>query len=576
MAIKIPGDTGLGTKTPGVIAEGTPRPVKKIRTDIGLEIAQGVTRLAGVVAGDLIEKQAKADKAAHDEMMSGAKIESLNIQAEVVQGSKDIVANKEYDVERKQQEFSKLLEKAETDFTDRIPEDARDELAPAIASSSINAKLKFDESITAQVNNQRVANMEKSLLEIEDFSFANPGHEADIKANAHILIDASPESATAKVKRKANIDNVIDTNAVRNEIALGDPEVLLKDLNKRTEGGSYAKYKGMSAANRTLYTKQARDAVIVKRGQKIANDLWEGPKGPQDKFDLIDVEDMTETARKRASTEAAAKVAVTRIRERATLHNQARAARITSNQATIWEAHDKGAKSTAIYKMAEFVELPAPQRMEIENTLSRIAEAAIKKDTLALKNKQLEYFDKLSQDAGLLLETDLLADHRERKITDGQYTSLRTMQKEGSLKAEKMKEAHRILIAARDANLFDKKTIENSRQYAATVEKVHEFGAANPEGDPLEFVDGIINPKKESWVMDLLDTFTARNYYYQRFVAEDQEPAQTAPPIERPKVVSGTVLDDEDIARRYINQAGGDRDKARELARQDGYTWEIR
>ena len=346
MAIRIPGaaEQGLGRKTPGAIAEGTPRPVPKIRTDIGLEIAQGITRLAGAVAGDLIEKQEKADRAAHDEMMSTAKIDSLHIQAKVVQGGKEIAENESYTVEEKQREYSKLLEQVELDFNDKIPEDARDELRPGIASAGINAKIKLDETIAAQVKNQRIASLETSLLEIEDFSFENPGHEADIKKQSHILIDASPESPTQKVKRKANIDNVIDSNAVKNELALGDPEALLADLTKKTEGGSFAKYKGMSPANRTALTKQARDTVSANRGFKIANDLWEKSDGATDKFALIDIEKMTETARKRAGTEEAANAAVTRIRERATLHNQARAARIKSNETTIWQAHDKPAQ----------------------------------------------------------------------------------------------------------------------------------------------------------------------------------------------------------------------------------------
>ena len=496
MAIKIPSaaELGVGRRTPGAIAGGTPRPIPKIRTDIGLEIAQGLTQLAGTVVEIQRIKQEKAEKIRHDEAKNNALKTNMGLKAGIIRGSKEIEAREDLDFEGKDQEQEKLLAGIEGEFRDKIPQEFQSELSVDLRRIAEKDKLDYENTRAVQIKNKRVADAEMLLLEVETFSSEYPGNEKAAKEQARIIIDASPLSATDKVKRKKSIDSVIDLNTVNNELALGDPKALLDNLQEKTEGGAYANYRGLSSANRTKAIKQARDAVSVNRGFQIANDLWD-KQGPEDKFDLIDVEDLTETARKRAGTEEAANAAVTRIRERATLHNQARNAKISSNETTIWEAHDNGAKSAAIYKMQEFVELPAENRLAIQKTLSSIAERTSKEETFALKMEQISRFEELNDDSAELRKVDLMAELRAKKITESQYNTLKGVLDKGSLESNQSTEAFNMLKQAKKDMKFnpDDET-DNRRQYAAASDKIHDYILTNPNGDPITFADAILNP----------------------------------------------------------------------------------
>lgn len=568
MAIKIPGaaEVGLGRKTPGAIAEGLARPVPKIRTGVGLEIAQAGVRLAGAVVAEQRVEQEKIEKTQREEAVSRAKIANMGFQGAIISGSKDIIARKDLDIEGKRSELNILLQNVEGDFNKIIPGDLQPQLAVDLARTGFTVRNNFDDALAIQVKDARVADMETALREVETFSSENPGFESDVKRQAHILIDASPESATQKVERKARIDRVVDSNTIKNELVLGDPKVVLERLREKTESGAFANYKGLLSADRTAFTSQAQDAATVNTGFKMANDLWD-TQGPKDKFDLVDIEKLTETVRGRATSERAAKAAVTRLRERATLHNQARNATITSHKATIWEAYDKGVKSAGILKMPEFTDLPAPERLAIQNELATISGRMSKAETLTLKADQRDRYDELVGDPALLRATDVSAEFRNRKIDESGRNALQKLKEVGTLQTIQAKEAQALLRGAERNGLYNPDdSVDNSRLYAADVETLQDYIVEHPNADPFVFVEELLKPPESQFIKKLLKVLTFGGPTTRGFKTPRELKA------ERIGRLTGKALDRAG-AQRFLDLANGDPVKARELAREDGFNF---
>jgi hypothetical protein len=567
MAIKIPGaaEVGLGRRTPGAIAEGLPRPVREI-PGIGFDIARAGLQFVGAVVSEQQIRAEKVDRAARDEAVSRANTNIIGLQGSMARESKSILANPDLDVAGRKTAFNKMLAETDGEFRKIVPQELQVKLEPMLKRTSEAVTTAFADAIAGQVKDARVADLETTLREVETFTSENPGFEQEAKKQAHILIDASPEAATIKVERKKKIDRTIDSNTVKNELVLGDPKVVLERLREKTKSGAFANYRGLTSADRTAFTSQAQDAATTNTGFKIANDLWD-TQGPKDKFDLIDIEKLTETARGRATSERAAKAAVTRLRERATLHNQARNATITSHEAAIWEAHDNKVKSAGIFKMREFTDLPAPERKAIERELELISERMSKGETLTLKANQRDRYDELVSDPALLRATDISAEFRNRKIDESGRNALQKLKEVGTLQTVQAKEAQALLRDAERNGLYDPDDdVNNSRLFTADVETLKEYIVEHPNADPFAFVEELLKPPESQFIKKLLKVLTFGGPTTRGFKTPREIKA------ERIRGLTGKTLDRAG-AQRFLDLANGDPVKARELAREDGFSF---
>jgi len=514
MAIKIPGarEVGIGRKTPGAIPAGTPRFVPEIDTGIGLELLQAGLKLAGGVVSAERAKAQKLEVKQLEEAKSQVGMFTMGLQGRIASESSAIARREDLDIAGKQEEYSSMVQKMEGEFTAAVPDALRLEFAERLKRTEVDVKLKFDNALIGQVNDKRIADIETGLFEIENWSAENAGFEASAKKQAHTLIATSPEKATVKADRRRKIDRVIDTNTVKNELVLGNPKIVLERLQAKTESGAYSNYTGLTSADRTAYTKQAREATMTNNGLEIANDVYDkhGPKG--DKMALIDIEDMAQKAESRAGTTQAAKAAVTRIRERAILHNQGRTAVIKANQIAVWEAHDNGAKSGEIYKMPEFIELPAPERKAIRDELERIAESRSKAETFASKQKQIDRFDEINDNPAILedLGVEGIRDERRAgKLTETDAEALEDMLGKGTLESEQSSEAYRRLASARDKEFYNSDDeIDNSEQYAAHKARLNTYRRNHPNANPLEFTREMLRPTETRYLMRLLEALS--------------------------------------------------------------------
>ena len=540
MAIKIPSATesGIGRKTPGAIPEGTPKFRPKIRTDMTLEILQAGTQVAGLVVSAQQAKQAKIEKVRHEEAKNNALIENIKLGGEYKIASAAIEAAPGLDIAGRDIKQEELRAEIKAKFLKVIPQEFQSDSFVGLTRIVQTDKVNYTKAREVQVRDKRVADMEILLKEVETFSSEYPGNEKISKEQARILIDDSTLSATDKVARKHKIENIIDNNAVNNALSLGDPQIVLDSLEEKTESGAWANHKGLSSKQRTEGIEQARDAVQVNNGFKIGNDLWD-EEGPTDKFDLIDIEGLTETARKRAGTEEAAKAAVTRVRERAVLHNQARTALIASHEGSIWEARINGANLDEVSNMREFVELPAKNRTTILRDIEAASKRLSKGETRALKLAQIARADELrdnSVELRKLGKDGLLKELANGKITEPSYNSLLKMMRSNSVPALQLVEASKMLSQTKKDLLFDDDPIKNSSIYVEHVNKLNEFVALNPKADPIDFVDSMLNPVKESWIKEFLfKGFTALGL-------SEEKPSPGEPGLAVEKPSPGDVL----------------------------------
>ena len=422
--------------------------------------------------------------------------------------SRAIAQDQSLDAEGKQGAHDTLLKETEAAFLKLVPQGQQSHYGRQLAATGINSRKTLDLSIEAGVKDQQIATTNEMLPQIVTHSFENPGLEAEHKARGDALIDNTPIDAEKKVARKQSFHAEVDLNAVNNELALGtDPQDLVERLQEKNKKGAFVNFPDLSPVNRTSSIKTAREKVAASNGLKIGIDIWE-KDGPTGKMDLVDIEAMAAKAEKRAGTETGRNAAVTRIREQAALHNQARTALIKSDELAVWEAHDDGAMSTDIYKMPQFVELPSENRIAIQDKLRIISERASKEDTFKLRLDQLDRYEELASNPDKLKEADLAAERRDKSLSVSDVTSLKTMREKGSLPAIQMVEASAILKNARKDGLFADDAVENSKIYAENLQKLQDYMLLHPNANPLDAVEEILEPLGSTWIRDVLSTLT--------------------------------------------------------------------
>ncbi len=574
MGIKITSaqEAGIGRLTPGAIPEGLARPVPLIRTGVGLDVAQGLTELAGTVVSAQIQAKAKAvkqaglDRAMLDNSINKIKVSVANLDLAKTKGrlteSLDILKTSDLSVVEYRNAFNKLVETTTKDLNALIPPDLKTEFDTKFLTFRTKVQSNFADFLTKKVNDTLISDADTLLSNLELSSAAIKGFEDETITEANKLIDGLPEDKTVKVARKAKFANAVRTNQIKNRFASGSPEQLLVDLNAKTESGGFAKFKGISSSSRILFKEQARSAIANNRGFSIANDIWD-KQGAKDKMDIIDIEKITDAARRKTTNEKSAKVAVARLKERNIIHNQAREAVIKANKAAIWEAFDGGVDSGQILRMPEFIELPAKDRINIENEMIKISDAQNKPDTFALRVKQVERFQELARDPGKLRSADLRAEFRNKSLSESDFNALTIMEDTGSLKSVKSKAAFKILLDSKNDNLFNTDEITNAKVYADHVKQLQDFIIAHPNGDPFKFVRELLKPVEIDAMNWLFDLFAS---------GSPSKDAATRAKAEKIRSLKGKVLDTA-TAQRFLNEANGNRDEAERNARKAGFNF---
>lgn len=515
MAIKIPSayEAGFGQK----LAE-TPRiPLSTGKEIVGEAIGQGGLRIGGQLADMALEQKAHEDKlrliedeklvqAQADEADYQAKMFTLGLQGELVRGTKAIAARQDLNIEGKKAAFDELYTAAESQFGDNVPRQLQNKYGFELAKTGQTAKQNFESDIIKLSDNQRQADNERGLVGVRDFIFENPEYRSEGEAQANYLINDMSLDPTAKEIKRQEFFSLLDADEIKNTLAQGDPELLLATLKNRDESGAYTGFKNLTPEDRVKYIEQAQKAAAEQEGLRLADEVW-GQSGPRDEMDVIDIEKAVELAGKRAKTDDGRKAATTALREKNTIHNQARTARIDNYENAIWEAYVAGKSSAQIYKMAEFVALPADKQMAVKDKITSYVDRATRlsrEDKAELVMQQSLRYQELVSNPVALRATNLEMEYKSKTISDSGYKSLKLAT--SPLNSEKYTAAVDQLADVRKAGGFNPEDpFDNDRQWAERLQQLQDYTATHPNEDPIAFVEKIVNPVKDSFVSKLLD-----------------------------------------------------------------------
>lgn len=287
MAIKIPSaaELGVGRRTPGAIPEGTPRPVPKIRTGVGLEIAQGLTQLAGLAVSGLAAKEAEAARLDEKNRIKiekatalRQKTEANNITANIfgkITEATDALVNADLNPDIARKTFNQTMEGIRGEFEEQIPRDLQEQYRPQFIKAHTRAKSRFASSVSENVKHIAIAKGAATMDVIAQGVAANPDSRDQAKQSVSTIIDGLPIDADKKVvlkaKKKAEIDSVAVTQLLTERdggLYRTELDGLIEDLKAKNGDGQFVNFNDLPPASRANYIDQAERARIVDENSK--------------------------------------------------------------------------------------------------------------------------------------------------------------------------------------------------------------------------------------------------------------------------------------------------------------------
>ena len=302
MAIKIPGaaEVGFGRRTPGAIPEGLERPIRKIRTDVGLEVVQAGLQLAGAVVAErrVAQEQAarqaekdrlKLEKAAIVKRKNEANISMANIFGRMTVVTDELV-NADLPPEIARDSFNQEMQTIESSFTKDIPDELQDALRPQLIKAFTRTQSRFSDSVQKNVTNIAIAKSTEAVKAATRSAAANPGERIPIKSMVSKIIDGMPidadRKAVLKTRSKAKIDGVAVTQLLTERdggLYRTELDTLIKDLKAKDADRQFSNFKDLSPEARATYIDQAERAKIQDETSK-ARVLREETKNAMARF----------------------------------------------------------------------------------------------------------------------------------------------------------------------------------------------------------------------------------------------------------------------------------------------------
>lgn len=241
-----------------------------------------------------------------------------------------------------------------------------------------------------------------------------------------------------------------------------------------------------------------------------AGEVWDD-LGPKTDIAPVNMDKMATAARKAAKGDTKmAKAIITDLKERGNLHNSSAQERTDLNLATVNGARDQGDSLEEIGQMPEFLDLSGTDQLAVRTSIEKTINTTARADKEALKIEQEINRSDLSQNLPLLREVQASGELdqmlREGALSRLGYRSLKVLI--DPKRTPTAQTAFKRLDDAKTKRLFDsgeteEDKIENTRRWAEYTQMLHSFIENNPDGDPAEFVDKIMEPVK----VDLLDNF---------------------------------------------------------------------
>ena len=245
-----------------------------------------------------------------------------------------------------------------------------------------------------------------------------------------------------------------------------------------------------------------KQSVTTGRGRRIADDTWL-TYGPDSEHAPIELDKMTAAVKKRTKDGKVIKAATTSIKERSALFKQARDEREEANEGEVWKRYDEFG-SDGLWTSPEFLALSGKTQRSVKDKVAGYANKAAKIEKEGIREEQEINFHRLADDPELLRESDL--DHmlRNEEISTLGYRSLQKMRDPKN--APGYKEASKMLSTALTKKLFNARdAADNSKQWAEFTVMLQDYMVNNPEGDPIEYVNSIMEPIQTSWVEKALN-----------------------------------------------------------------------
>lgn len=261
----------------------------------------------------------------------------------------------------------------------------------------------------------------------------------------------------------------------------------------------------ISPAQRIKLLPKIREAgknrVIMTKGAE----LW--GKRVRDENDPVNIEVLTEEARKLSDDPEVVKGLITDIRERAVLHNQAIEERDDANLSAIWDAYDnRGLSKASIKAMPEYKNLSSGEkRISVMDKLDGYADKAVRlakeqtrEEKAVLQIEQEINRASLAENPALLREADLEHMVRNKELSTVGYKSLQVMK--DPKKQPTARAAFKRLDDAKTKRLFNSQDAnDNSKQWVEFTGMLHAFLENNPDGDPAAFVEEVMKPIELTW-----------------------------------------------------------------------------
>ena len=259
---------------------------------------------------------------------------------------------------------------------------------------------------------------------------------------------------------------------------------------------------------------------------RLATDSW-GRLGPTTDIDAAESDKMVDDIRKKTKDPEILDAATTNILQRVNLHNASAQERTNANLSAVWGAYNGDTETPAaplsqILTMPEYQALSGTDQKDVKNSIARTEKAIDREDKEAQRVEQEIRREELKDDMATLRDADLELELREGLISRGGYLSLKRLL--DPKKSPSARAAFKRLDDSKTKKLFNPRDInDNEKQWVEFTQMLHDFIEANPEGDPAEFVNEIMQPVDVGITEKFLDIFSFGMPGTERAIEERQE-----------------------------------------------------
>ena len=409
----------------------------------------------------------------------------------------------------------------------------------------------MDRKLQAYISKQTAVydnNNTKLLIEAERRGLSNVyGSPTDIGntiGKMHILLDGYADRNLLDDKWLEDAKQKVTSDSYKKVISL-----------MIAEGNDQKAQEFYDANDEDIYDKEniikelktaSTDGLAAREVMKIVGEM-----GPRDDSDAFEIDKMAQRSDSILPDEKSRKAARTLFKERKSLWDAGVEERETANLNALNKARLAGAPIEALVASTEYRNLNETAQLKFRADVARISP----EDRAQKRIEQELNFSRISTNPVLLRESNIDRMLNNQEISPGQHKSLNILR--DPKKQPDAISAFKWLRDARSQRLFNpgegaEAKADNEARWVEYNNMLHSFLENNPDGDPSEFVQKIMEPVNNSW----MDWFSDIGSFGQpgTLAAEERKRGKLRERIGQPKmeVEEGEV---------FINRKTGERKK---------------